>query len=294
MLEKIKPLTKEQLNIIIDRLTRFKETEAKYLRVFKEVIAGNLLEPKFKKSELDAMDYGELRDLAQDVINFGLEGVNEDFEINKKLACTENAMFNLSENVQKLLDNKINYRALVPGLKIKPVSRLVLAEGITEEILLPEFARICGYEFGENNVHIISAGGKNQVVKYFYQYADSLKIPMFVLFDSDAAQNLEEIRPKLRGFDRVYVLKSGEFEDLLPLPLIKRTLNSLLKNFYNVKDADLRGGLPMAKILEQFFKLHGLSEFKKADFAQAVRDNIQSDKDVFCEIAQIISGIKNC
>lgn len=285
---KIKQLTEEQRNIIIDRLMRFKETEAKYLRVFKELIASNLLEPKFKKNELDAMDYGELRDFAQAVINFGLDGAN-DLEINRRLEENENAMFKLSENSQKLLDNKINY----PAMRLRRINKLVLAEGITEEILLPEFARLCEYDFGENGVHIISAGGKNQVVKYFYRYADSLKIPMFVLFDSDAAQNLDQIRPKLREFDKVYVLKSGEFEDLLPHNLIKRTLNSLLKNFYNVKDEDLRGG-QMTKVLEEFFKQYGLSEFKKADFAQAVRENILSAADVSDEITNIINGIAAC
>ena len=46
---KIKPLTIEQLTISIDRLTRFKNTETKYLRVFKELILSNLINPKFKK-----------------------------------------------------------------------------------------------------------------------------------------------------------------------------------------------------------------------------------------------------
>lgn len=50
---KIKPLTEEQLIISIDRLTRFKDTETKYLRVFKDIITNNLIEPKYKKSELD-------------------------------------------------------------------------------------------------------------------------------------------------------------------------------------------------------------------------------------------------
>jgi len=286
---KIKPLTKEQINIIIDRLMRFKETEAKYLRVFKDVVAGNLIEPKFKKSELDEMDYGQLRDLAQEVINFGLES-SVDYTINRELEEHEKSLFKLSPDAEKLLQNKINYAA-VP-VQVRGINKLVLAEGITEEILLPEFARLCRYDFGENGVHIICAGGKNQVVKYFYQYAESLKIPMFVLFDSDAAQNLEEIRPKLREFDRVHVLKSGEFEDLLPLSLIKRTLNSLLKNFYNVKDEDLHVGGQMTKVLEEFFRRHGLSEFKKAGFAQAVRNNILSDADVSEEIVHIISRLR--
>ncbi len=54
---KIKQLTKEQLIISTDRLTRFKEPEIKYLRVFKDIILNNLIEPKYKKSELDEMSY---------------------------------------------------------------------------------------------------------------------------------------------------------------------------------------------------------------------------------------------
>ena len=62
---KIKQLTKEQLTISIDRLTRFKETETKYLRVFKDIITNNLIEPKIKKHELDEMDYENLKNIAE-------------------------------------------------------------------------------------------------------------------------------------------------------------------------------------------------------------------------------------
>ena len=53
---KIKPLTKEQLIISADRLTRFKDTETKYLRVFKDIINSNLIEPKLKKQDLDDIE----------------------------------------------------------------------------------------------------------------------------------------------------------------------------------------------------------------------------------------------
>lgn len=58
---KIKPLTEEQLIISIDRLTRFKDTETKYLRVFKDIITNNLIEPKYKKSELDELVMKQLK-----------------------------------------------------------------------------------------------------------------------------------------------------------------------------------------------------------------------------------------
>ena len=54
---KFKKLSEKQIIISIDRLTRFKPTEEKYLRVFKDIIVSNLIEPKIKKAELDCMSY---------------------------------------------------------------------------------------------------------------------------------------------------------------------------------------------------------------------------------------------
>ena len=86
---KIKPLTIDQLKISIDRLTRFKNTETKYLRVFKDILTNNLIAPKFKKSELDELDYSILRELAEKIINFSLETLNikpdGDLLINQRL-----------------------------------------------------------------------------------------------------------------------------------------------------------------------------------------------------------------
>ena len=49
---KYKKLTPEQIKISLDRLTRFKFTREKYLRVFSDIILSNLIEPKIKKNEL--------------------------------------------------------------------------------------------------------------------------------------------------------------------------------------------------------------------------------------------------
>ena len=51
-LMKYKKLTPEQIKISLDRLTRFKFTREKYLRVFSDIILSNLIEPKIKKNEL--------------------------------------------------------------------------------------------------------------------------------------------------------------------------------------------------------------------------------------------------
>lgn len=312
---KIKPLTKEQLIISIDRLTRFKETETKYLRVFKDIIVTNLIEPKIKRHELDEIDYEDIKNYAEEIINSSVANTQNDLQINQNLFEYENSVFNLSKNTQTLLKNKINYNAIInifpdeipnnlKWLKTYkgslntanslgyPVQKIVLCEGITEEILLPVFSKLCGFNFDEHGIHVISAGGKNQVVKYFYNFAECLKIPIFVLLDNDAKKNLEEINPKLRNFDKIHLLKSGEFEDLLPNSLIARTLNYATQNISLAPIDELEEATSKVEFLEEFFKHRGVHEFKKAEFANLVKQNIKDISDVSEEIVEIIDEIK--
>lgn len=335
---KIKPLSEQQIIISLDRLTRFKYTEDKYLRVFKEIIASNLISPKYKKKELDLLDYAELTRFAEEIINFSIGDIASNQAgrvgflthhrqiINQKLLEYEKYIFNFDKNVEKLLKNKIDYEAALKifdselenwhcgatmpnnlkwlkfltstenqtqkrekfALKF-PIEKVILVEGITEEILLPKFAKLCGCDFDKRGINLISAGGKNQVVRIFYQLADVLKLPIFVLLDSDAKSNFEEIKPKLRKGDVVYVLKNGEFEDVLPLNLIKRTLNQMLKNFSSVSIEDLRKDMPMTKILHEILKEKGM-EFKKAEFAALVGENI-TEKDFSPEVQEIVEQL---
>lgn len=312
---KIKPLTKEQLTISVDRLTRFKDPEIKYLRVFKDIITNNLIEPKLKKQELDSMDYEDLKNIAEMIFNSSFSETNEDLLINQRLYDYENSLFNLNENTKKLIKNKINYKNIIEILpenvpnnlkwlktlanKIPnekdfgyPIKTIILCEGITEEILLPKFSQICGYDFNKYGIHILSAGGKNQVVKYFYNFADKLKIPIFILLDNDAKSNLMEIEPKLREIDKIHLLKSGEFEDLLPNSLIIKTLNYATKNISLAPIENLENCPSKVEFLENFFKHRGLHEFKKAEFAQLVKENIADINDVSQEIIEIIKEIK--
>lgn len=321
---KIKPLTKSQIIISLDRLTRFKYTEDKYLRVFKEIVTSNLVHPKFKKIQLDLMSYEILVQLVEDIFNLSLKSLNialsKDFRINSKLLKYEKSVFKIDANVQKLLENKIDYKSAIEliddknlplnlkwlkslsyseeqaknrkacGLKF-PIEKIVIVEGITEEILLPKFALISGLNFDEAGINVISAGGKNQVVKLFYQFADTLKLPIFVLLDNDAKENFQEIAPKLRPQDKVYVLEGGEFEDILPLNLLKRTLNRHFRNYSSVLLEDLRKNMPMTKVLGEIFKARGM-EFKKAEFASLVSENVLRPQDLSEEIRAVIFELK--
>lgn len=321
---KVKPLTKSQIIISIDRLTRFKNTETKYLRVFKDILTQNLIEPKFKKTDLEKMDYSELRNWAEFVINYSLEmaglTLENDYLINQRLLNYENSVFENNKNVQELLNNKINYRACLSYIDEKspknllwlknleissdirksrfdnslrfPVEKVVIAEGATEETLLPEFAKRCGYDFDKEGIYILSAGGKNQVVKLYYQLVESLKLPIFVLLDKDAKENLEEIRPKLRDIDKIHLLDCGEFEDLLPIKLVERTLDYELKNISMLEKEKLNEDIPRVKFLEEVFKTRGMHEFKKVEFAQMVKKNIKHEEDISPEVVEIIDEIR--
>lgn len=317
---KIKLLTKEQIKISLDRLTRFKPTEDKYLRVFKDIILSNLIVPKYKKKDLDLMPYQKITALAEIILNESLNTKSKsDYSVNKKLFAYEKSVFKFDKNVEILLKNKINYNAAIKLLDYKkipnnlkwlksladngnqikeretssltfPVERVVIVEGITEEILLPKFAKICGLDFDKNGIYLISAGGKNQVVKLFYQFAEILKLPIFVLLDSDAGANYEEIKPKLRKGDKVYVIEKGEFEDILPLSLIKRALNKNFREYFSVGLDDLRSPEPMVYILTEVFKSAG-QEFKKAEFAHIVESCINGANDITKEIQDVLNYI---
>lgn len=319
---KYKKLSKEQIIISIDRLTRFKNPKDKYLRVFSEILSSNLIEPRLKKDDILNLDYSVITGYATEILNNSLyivEKSSSDFSINQKLAEYENSVFFIDKTTATLLDNKIDYANIIqilPDMPVNlrwlkmiaslndiisarekyqlkfPIREVVLVEGITEEILLPAFSKFLGFDFYEKGIHIIPAGGKNQVVKLYYELAEELKIPIFVLLDRDAEENIKQITPKLRKQDRIHLVSCGEFEDMLPKNLIVKTVNSHFKNFLEINIEEIiNNEYSTVEVLEELFKQKGLHEFKKAEFAKLVKDNIFEKDDVSEEIIKIIKEI---
>ncbi len=314
---KFKKLTKEQIIISIDRLTRFKPTKEKYLRVFTDILTSALIEPKIKKSDIAKMDLSKITEMVCNIFNASFE-ISSDNTINNKLKEFENNVFINDTETQKLLNNNINYaealklieevcpvnlkwlKTLKDNNQLEnrknhflkyPLEKIILVEGITEEILLPAFSKFLGHDFYAEGIQIIAAGGKNQVVKMYYKLSQEVKLPIFVLLDRDAEDNIRQIEPRLREHDRIHLVSCGEFEDLLPKSLIIKTVNSHFKNFLAINEHDLSEELPTAKILENIFKTRGLHEFKKAEFAKLVREKIAENADISEEIALIIKEI---
>ena len=105
---KFKKLTKEQIIISIDRLTRFKATKEKYLRVFSDILTSSLIEPKLKKNDIEKMDFEILTKMVSEIFNSSFS-ISNDYTINKKLQDFENSIFLNDDETQKLLNNTINY-----------------------------------------------------------------------------------------------------------------------------------------------------------------------------------------
>ena len=322
---KYKNLTLEQIIISLDRLTRFKPVREKYVRVFKDILLSNLIEPRFKKSKLDDIETHLLRDMAVDILNTSIHTIlgaeNHDTTINALLKEYEENTFYIDKDTEQLLNNNIDYISalkLIPDNSVInlrwlksleneefcdlsknraknllkfPVEKVLLVEGITEEILLPAFSKFLGFDFYGEGIQIIPAGGKNQVVKMYYKLLDDLKIPIYILLDKDAEENIKQITPKLRGIDKIHLVSCGEFEDLLPKSLIIKAVNSHLHNFASICEEELQNDLSAVKNLELIFKEKGLHEFKKAEFAKIAKDNISDISDVSEEITTIIKEI---
>ena len=319
LLMKYKKLTNEQILISIDRLTRFKKPKDKYYRVFTDIITTSLIEPKLKKNEIMSMAPEKIRDIVTEIINSSLINYSDNLKINNKIYEYETSVYNIEESEKILINNKINYQEIVKLItddspknllwlkelnsdinQVKnrfnkslkyPIEKVLLVEGLTEELLLPVFAKKLDYDFDKYGVQIIPAGGKNQVVKMYYKLVNELKIPIYILLDRDAEANINQIKPKLRTTDKIHLVSCGEFEDLLPQSLLIKTVNSLFSNFASINSTEFNSEISNVENLEEIFKKFGTCNFKKADFAKAISVNINDDSDISGEIRNIIKEI---
>ena len=161
------------------------------------MILSNVIEPKFKRKDLDEMEYSTLEDLAETVFNLSISSLSSvvvgTHIINEKLFNYENKVFNLNEEINKLLDNKINYdlaitliqeenspknliwlKSLINNESIReeksirfPIEKVVITEGITEEILLPVFAEHLGLNFDKNGIQLFLQAVKIRLLNSF-------------------------------------------------------------------------------------------------------------------------------
>jgi hypothetical protein len=322
------PISKDDLILSLDRLTRFKYPENSYYRVITTIICKYLKSPSLSKNDVYSIDVSLLKQLFTKIWNdsvFNYSPVsNTDYNLNKFLLNEIQSTYILSDDLKRLVDLDIDIISVLGLLDTKrnlpinlrrlivikdhlqdavelrkkhalrfPVEKVVLCEGITEEILLPEFAKFCGCDFDKQGIKLISAGGKNQVAKLYYELKNELNVPIFVLLDADAIEVSNSIKSVLRLQDMIYLIDKGEFEDIFSLNLIKRTINNSFRNICECSISDIKQEQPMVKTLTDFYRIHELGDFQKSEFARELANNLKYDTDITQEILALINSIVN-
>ncbi len=205
---------------------------------------------------------------------------------NIKFLIKINELFNNREvTIQDLISIREKY-----SLKF-PISKLVIVEGITEEILLPVFAAKLQHNFNKEGIYILGAGGKSKSPALYMELKNRLKIPVNILFDSDAKEVYNMLQNILLKKDKAYIIEKGEFEDILSENLIKRTLNNTYEPVTPITIKELHSFPKMCDNIENFYKTRNLGEFKKSKVSKIIAENIKYDTDITEDIKKIITYI---
>ena len=180
-----------------------------------------------------------------------------------------------------------------------PIRKLLIVEGITEEILLPVFASKLNCDFNKEGIYILGAGGKSKSPNLYLKLKDIIYIltgemenPVILLFDSDAKEICNLLKKNIYPKDKILLIQKGEFEDILSLNLIKRALNNEYETVLPVIKKDLLLFPKMCDNLEHLYRTRHLGEFKKAKFAKIISQNIKYKTDITDEIKNLILNIK--
>ena len=180
----------------------------------------------------------------------------------------------------------------IPGDFLPKV--IVLAEGQSEEILLPRFAELKGTDFASHAVEVKSCGGAKQVVRQFLNLRDVVELPMVAILDSDVNEEAEILKESLREIDSLLVLKEGELEDSYSDETFVKLIN------YYIAETGSATFLPLEKLnlnkgrveqVSRFWRRNNLGEFDKLEFARLSSKRLQSE-DVPREFTRIIGSIK--
>ncbi len=320
---KFKKISKDYFITILDRLTRVVPACERYKRVFDDVINKFCISSVSKNISLT-----DNIKIATDIINYSTDENNNNDDIYTLLQNLEEKYF-VKNDISKLyIRAKIDYRAILNSININssvlknvlwlyeisnnssnivklrkeksllyPVEKIILCEGQTEYALLKTIFKLFDYDFDKEGCLVVPAGGKNQVARKYYYMREIYNIPIYILLDRDALQIKQIIDKKLRNKDKIYLIKSGEFEDLIPNIILADAINYAHKNEYNCMLNDFINTQTSVLNLENIYKKYGFGEFKKAKFASVLDEYINKNctKNDFenSELNEIINVFSN-
>ena len=316
-----KKIPNEYFIIILDRLTRFEPAYIRYERVINDILS------KYYNNNHKNLSTEEKIYHCNEIINLSVNSDINDFYLNDILTELERKYFEFNELSYQYLSARFNLYGLIQEIQkinelpinvawlkeinknrkdvyslrnekslLFPIEKIILCEGQTEYTLLESVFKLFGFDFSKNGIKVIPAGGKNQVARKFYQMLEHVKMPFFILLDKDAEPIKELIEPKLRPIDRIYLLESGEFEDLIPRNILQKTINTVHSNELNCIWDDFNDNLSMVNNLEFIYRKYGFGEFKKAQFAQElceyVTENCTKEDFSNSEINKILHALQ--
>lgn len=322
---KYKYLTLDELIINIDRLSRFKLPEEAYNRVFTSIILKCLISPKCSKKEIENLSDKEFSYIVKEIWNKSVEKIfGKQEKQNNILKILANSTFKNIDTRTKTLINTplaidsvlntldfesvpINLKFLIKTSKMNnpddlnsarkinnllfPIQKLIIVEGITEEILLPVFAKKLNKSFEKNGIYILGSGGKSKSPSLYMKLKDKVKVPIVLLFDNDAKEICEVLKENLLPKDKIIIINNGEFEDILSLNLLKRALNSEYEPASPILLNELHFHSRMCENIEEFYRTRHLGEFKKSKLSKIIANNVKYDTDITQEIKNIVSEI---
>ncbi len=170
-----------------------------------------------------------------------------------------------------------------------PEKMVLLVEGNTEQIALPHLAKCMGIDFNKHGLAIICVGGKNQMLKQFMDWVAASKLPLRVILDSDAEEQIEAIQAHLREQDKLFVIKEGEFEDSFELDSLIDLANQILVAGQPlVEPGEFEPGARRTVELDKIWRRRGLGNFDKVAFANAVVDYVENESQVPASLKRII------
>lgn len=322
---KFKKIPNDYFITILDRLTRLEPAYIRYKRVFDDIINKFSIDIKAKNLSLE-----DNISLAVEIFNSSFENPSVSANLKEILINLEDKYFLKSEISKKYLNAPIDIVSMVKSIDFKnislknliwlkniveknlkfdeladfreknsslyPINKIILCEGETENILLKTLLSKFEFDLDKKGIFVLPSGGKNQVARKYYKMREYTNLAFFILLDKDAMQIKSLIQPKLRKKDKIYLINSGEFEDLIPNELLVKTINNIYKNEYNCTISDFEDGFSTVYNLENIYKKYGFGEYKKADFAKKLKEYIDSNNTDFglksTEISDIVKALE--
>lgn len=321
----------DDLILSIDRLSRLKIPELKYHRVYKEIISKYLINPQISLKNFDLISPQTIVKIIEIIWNGSISQFEKsmksaktshliaslDKQYFKNIPEVTKILMNASLDIytplafytKKLPDNLALLQELISSntdniaiaakiirenkLTKFPIEKIVLAEGITEEILLPVFAKKLGYDFNKYGIYVIGAGGKSKIPILYNKLKDKIKLPIIMIMDNDASTIYHELIKTMKKQDKAIIIENGEFEDILPKCLIKRSFNQYFYDIEKVTSKDFMCKNSMCENISNIYKSRQIGEFQKAHFAKIIAQNVKYKTDTSKEIGSIINEIKS-